>query len=191
VTGTAAADLLATIKTGEAAARRDLRARLVAERLTGQSQEESYTNAVMQRGVDLEPVAFGLYESLTGRFVDRVGFLEHDELAAGCSLDGALDGLAGILEIKCPKTATHLRYLRLNEAPAEHLPQIRHNLWISGAAWCDFVSFDDRLPTHLQMTILRVMAADVDLPGYEAKVRAFLAEVDNEYDALMGWKGAA
>lgn len=191
LTGSSAADMLATIKSGEAAARRDLRLRLVCERLTGQSQDSTFVSAEMQRGIDCEPLALGAYETLTGRLVQRSGFLVHTDLMAGCSLDGHFGDFDGILEMKCPKSATHLKYLRAGVAPSDYLPQITHNLWISGAAWCDFVSWDDRFPEAMQTLIVRMNRGDVDIAGYEAKARAFLVDVENEYRGLLGWKGVA
>lgn len=185
LTGTCAADMLATIKSGEAAARRDLRMRLVVERLTGQSQDDGYVNAVMQRGIDLEPVALSAYEAITGQMVQRVGFLEHASLPAGCSPDGCLQDVDGLLSLKCPKSATHLRYLRGGAMPMEYVPQMLHELWISGAAFYDFLSFDDRFPDELQTFFIRVQRVDAAVAEYEKKVLAFLAEVDREYEAVQ------
>lgn len=184
LTGSRAADMLATIKSGEAAARRDLRVQLVVERLTATLQEDTFVNAAIQRGIDCEPLAFVAYESLTGLMAVRSGFLSHDTYLAGCSLDGHVGDFAGILEVKCPKSATHLRYLRGGVVPSDYLPQITHNLWITGAEWCDFLSFDDRFPLALQTFLVRVRAADIDLAGYEKKALAFLAEVDVELGAV-------
>lgn len=188
LTGSSAADMLATIKSGEAAARRDLRLQLVTERLTGEPQDTVYVNADMQRGIDLEAAARGAYESATGNLVQESGFLSAHDLMVGCSLDGHIGDMEGICEIKCPKSSTHLRYLRSSTAPADHLAQITHNLWVSGAQWCDFVSFDDRFPEKLRLVIRRVLAEELDLAAYEAKARAFLAEVDTEEAALRGWE---
>lgn len=184
LTGSRAADMLATIKTGEAAARRDLRTQLVCERLTGQMQDDGFINAVMQRGIDCEPLAFAAYEAQTGTLVERSGFLAHLDHMAGCSLDGHVGAFTGILELKCPKSTTHLRYLRGGIVPADYLPQITHNLWISGAQWADFVSFDDRFPADLQLFIVRVDRDALSLQEYERKALAFLAEVDRETEAL-------
>lgn len=184
LTGSRAADMLATIKSGEAAARRDLRVQLVCERLTQTLQEDVFVNAAMQRGIDCEPLAFSAYESLTGNVAHRTGFLAHDTLAIGCSLDGHVGDFAGILEVKCPKSATHLRYLRGGTVPSDYLPQITHNLWVTGAVWCDFLSFDDRFPSALHTFLVRVHAADADLASYEKKALAFLAEVDADVAAV-------
>jgi hypothetical protein len=185
LTGSCAGAMLSKIKSGEAAARRDLRLKLVCERLTGQCQDDGFVNDAMQRGIDLEPQAFAAYEAHTGQMVTRTGFLALNGVEAGCSLDGHVGNFDGIVEIKCPKSATHLRYLRSGEVPAEHLPQIRHNLWISGAAWCDFVSFDDRFPPAYQVFIVRVERAEVDIESYELTAEDFLAEVDNELRAIQ------
>lgn len=178
-TASRAADMTATIKTGEAAARRDLRLQLVCERLTGQPQEEPYVNAVMQRGIDKEIDAFAAYEALTGLLARPVGFLAHDSLMAGCSPDGMV-GEEGGVELKCPKSATHLGYLRSRTIPKDYLVQIQHSLWITGAAWWDFLSFDDRFPLPLQTFYVRVTRNDGEIAVYDAMARAFLAEVDKE-----------
>ena len=184
LTGSRAADALATIKSGEAAARRDYRMQLVCERLTNQLQEDGYVNAAMQRGIDLEPVAFAAYEAETGAVVRRSGFLSHNTHMAGCSLDGDVGEFAGILEVKCPKSATHLGYLRDGKVPSKYVPQITHNLWVSGAQWCDFVSFDDRFPEALQLFRVRVERDAKAISEYEAKALAFLAEVEREVEAV-------
>jgi hypothetical protein len=181
LTGTGAADMLATIRKGEAAARRDLRLRLVCERLTGASAESEFTSKEMQRGIDLEGAARAAYEAATGSLVRPVGFVSHDELEAGCSPDGEIKGFGGLLEVKCPKSSTHLGYLRAHQVPGDYLAQITHNLWITGAAWCDFVSFDDRFPPALQLFRLRVPRAAVDVTAYELAARLFLDDVAREY----------
>lgn len=184
MTGSCAKDMLATIKSGEAAARRDLRTRLVVERLTGQPQEDGYINADMQRGIDKEPVALAAYEALTGQMVSCTGFLSHNTAMAGCSLDGHVGDFTGILELKCPRSANHLRYLRSGVVPPEHLAQIIHNLFITNATWCDFVSFDDRFPPALQVFRVRVSIDDVDVQAYALALSLFLSEVEKELAAV-------
>ena len=184
LTGSRAGDMLATIKTGEAAARRDLRTQLVVERLTGQPQEDSFINGAMQWGIDHEAEAFAAYEAHTGNLVRRTGFLAHTDLMVGCSLDGDVEDFAGIVEIKCPKSATHYGYIKSGTVPANHKPQILHNLWVSGAEWCDFVSYDPRYPDHLRLFVQRVPRVEIDVLAYEKTALAFLAEVDAECAAL-------
>lgn len=185
LTGSRANDMLAQIKSGEAAARRDLRAQLVVERLTGQPQEDPYINATMQRGIDKEADAFAAYEAYSGNLTRRTGFLSHTALLVGCSVDGDVDDFAGIVEVKCPKSATHLGYLKTGTVPDNHLPQIRHNLWVTGAEWCDFVSFDDRFPPALQLFVRRVPRVEIDILAYSKVAEKFLAEVDAEYQAAL------
>lgn len=188
LTGSRAKDMLATIKTGEAAARRDYRLQLVCERLTGRPAEDTYINADMQRGLDLEATARDAYERHIGRIVTPVGFLASPDHLAGCSPDGTVGGGEGLVEIKCPKSATHVRYLRTGGIPAEHLAQLRHNLWVTGADWIDFVSYDDRFPEPLQLVVVRLSAVRAELDGYEAQALRFLDEVDTEHRALLGWR---
>jgi putative phage-type endonuclease len=184
LTGSRAADMLATIKSGEAAVRRDLRTQLVVERLTGQPQEDVFVNAAMQWGIDHEADAFAAYEAQTGHLVRRTGFLMHTALMVGCSLDGDVDDFAGIVEIKCPKSATHYGYVKAKELPATHRPQILHNLWVTGADWCDFVSYDPRMPEHIQLVVIRVPRVEIDVLAYAKTAEKFLEEVDAECAAM-------
>lgn len=185
LTGSRAGDMLATTGKGEAAARRDLRAQLVVERLTSTPQEDGYVNAVMQRGIDKEPDAFAAYEAVTGHLVRRTGFLSHTSLMLGCSLDGDIEDFTGIVELKCPKSATHLEYLKSGgKIPTRHVPQITHNLFVSGAQWCDFASFDDRFPLELQLVVMRVMRDDAVVKSYELALTLFLSEVDKEVETV-------
>ena len=188
VTGSRADCIVAKIKSGEAATRRDYRIELLAERLTGNPGPDIYFSKEMAWGVENEPFARMAYESMTGEMVRQTGFLRSTSFAAGASLDGDLQDMEGIIEIKCPKTATHLSYLELDGAPKHYMPQITHNLLISGAAWCDFVSFDPRLPDHLQFIARRVYAADIDMKGYEEELVRFLAELDVLENNLRGRK---
>jgi hypothetical protein len=187
LTGSCASDVFARIKTGEAAARRDLRTRLVVERLTNQTQDgDGFVSKDMQRGTELEPDAFAAYEAETGAVVSRVGFLKHTTMPVGCSPDGVIDDFAGILELKCPRSATHLRYLRNpGVLPTEHQYQVTHALYVTGAEYVDFASFDPRFPDHLRLFLVRVNRDDVDLIAYELAVRLFLDEVEDEYAAVL------
>jgi hypothetical protein len=186
LTGSCAGDMLAKGRgSEESTKRRDLRIRLALERITGQAQEDGYVNAHMQRGIEMEPLAFAAYEAHTGQMVSRSGFLSLNGVEAGCSLDGHVGDFEGIVELKVPKSATHYGYLLGGVPPSDYLPQITHNLWITGSAWCDFMSFDDRFPAHLRVFLVRVRREDVDLAGYEQKALAFLAEVDRQVEAIQ------
>lgn len=184
LTGSRAKKMLATIKSGEAADRRDLRMQLVCERLTGVPQDSDYVNAEMQWGTDHEADAIKAYEAETGAMVTLVGFCEHDTLTAGTSPDGLI-GTDGILSIKCPKSATHVRYLREGSEPAEHAAQNTHELWLTGRAWLDFVSYDPRLPERLQLVRIRVTRTPDQLADYDKKVQAFLKDVETELQAIQ------
>jgi len=192
LTGSVAADMEAKIKTGEAAARRDLRLRLAVEQLTGTTMDAGgFVNAEMQRGIDTEPAARARLESEAGYLIRETGFVSHDALMVGCSLDGDVDDFAGIVEMKCPKSTTHIAYLRCGGLPAAYVPQVTHNLWVTGAQWCDFASFDDRLPAGLDWFHVRVYARDLDIEGYATRAEAFLAEVAAEVESLKALRRAA
>ena len=195
LTGSRAPDLLATRKDGkEAAPRRDLRLALVCERLTGRPVETAHVSLDMKRGRELEPLAVRAYEAHRGVFVTRAPFLRHPTIAAGCSPDGYLDDYQGIIEAKAPRSATHLEYLRLGGAlPPEYAGQVLHNLWITGAAWCDFFSYDPRFPPGLQLYRVRVerQAMEFNLAMHEKAVLKFLAEVEAELGAVKALLGVA
>lgn len=187
LTGSRAADMLATRKDGKpSAARTDLKVQLMVERMTGQLAEDEYTNAHMQRGVELEPKAITAYQELSGNAVTPVGFVQHDDLMAGCSPDGFI-GKGGLLEIKCPKMATHLSYLKAGSLPAEYIAQVTHNLWICEREFCDFVSFDDRWPERYRIVHVRVHRDEKAIQAHERAARKFLEEVDLEVAGLHGF----
>lgn len=178
--GSHANDMLATIAKGEAAGRRKLRAKLVLERLTGKSQERGFQSQAMQDGVEREADAAATYEAVTGRILTFTGYLAHNEHLAGCSLDGHVGDFEGIAEIKCPEPHTHLDYLRSGLVPTDYYRQVLHNLWITGAAWCDWLSYHPDFPTHLQVKLVRIQRDQTAIDDYARKAIAFLAEVSAE-----------
>lgn len=179
LTGSRASDMLAQTKSGPSASRKNYRTQLVLERIT-QRLSEGFTSAAMQQGTEREPIARELYSSLTGNSVIQTGFLRHDELMAGCSLDGHIGDYEGIVEIKCPLPATHLTYLTTGKVPDNYAKQILHNMWISGAQWADFVSFNPDFPERLRLKIVRVERDEQALIEYETAALEFLSEVDLE-----------
>ena len=174
-------DILAKIKTGEAAARRDYRMELLCERLTRTSAARKFCSPEMQWGIEHEQQARAAYEWFTGRAVRAAGFCRHDELMAGASPDGWVYE-EGIIEIKCPKTATHIETLLSATIPPEHIPQIQGQLWITGRKWCDFVSFDPRLPDGLNFFTKRCHYDSDYARDLATEVQSFLEELDSLTD---------
>lgn len=183
VTASRLGDVLAKIKTGEAAVRRNYRMQLVTERLTG-LPTETYENAAMRWGKEQEPFARMAIESTLGYFVDEVGFLKHPEIEwCGASPDGLIEADGGI-EIKCPyNSVAHVETLT-NGVPAEHIPQIQGNLWVTGRKWWLFASFDPRMPEHLRLFTAKVERDETYIQKLEAEVKKFLAEVDAMVEQL-------
>lgn len=173
-------DILATIKSGEAASRRNYRAQLVCERLTGVIQD-AYQNEAMRWGTDNEPFARIAYEA-SGNIVQEIGFIKHETLMAGASPDGFV-GDDGAVEIKCPNTATHIDTL-LNGMPTDHIPQVQGQMWITGRAWIDFISYDPRLPENMQLHVQRIERNEEYIKTLEKEVTKFLAEVDQTIEQL-------
>ncbi len=180
-------DAFATTKSGYSTSRRNLKLRIVLERLTGKSQESGYTNAAMERGTLLEPDARAAYEADSGLLVDTVGFIQHDDLLTGASPDGLI-GQDGGLEIKCPGAGAHLDFLKTNVIQHDYQLQMSHALWLTGREWWDFVSFNPDFPEPLRLKVQRLYATDVNLLAHELAVRLFLSECDaelREVESLM------
>lgn len=186
VTASRASDFLAKVKSGGySTSRKNYLTQLVAERLTGQPQDDGFVSAAMARGIELEPAAFAAYEAVTGEMAQRVGFLSHNDLLVGASPDGVVGDYAGIVELKVPNPATHIGYLRGGVLPSDYVPQVTHLLLVSGADYCDFMSYGPNFPAALQTFVVRVKRKDVDLETYERELLKFLAEVDVEASALL------
>ena len=168
----------------ETAGYRDYQAQLVAEILTGKPQGSDYTNAAMQFGTEMEPLARSAYEAETGFSVDEVGFCQHPTIdRAGASPDG-LVGNSGLVEIKCPKVATHLAYLIAGVVPAGYKNQMLWQMACTGRDWCDFASFRPDLPEHLQLFIVRFKRDPERIKELETAVVAFLDSVDKMINQL-------
>lgn len=181
-TGSRFADLMARTKSGPSASRQNLLATLAVERIT-RSCVETFTNAAMQRGTELEPVARSAYEMSRGVLVEEVGFIESPELSwcVGVSPDGLI-GSDGLLEIKCPSAmAKHLEALRTCAHAVEYRWQVQGQLWVTERAWCDVVSFDPRWPDGLQLAIHRVFRDEAAI----AELRAECARADAEVTAIV------
>lgn len=181
VTASRVADVLAKIKSGESASRRNYKIQLVSERLTGERQE-SYINQAMQDGIDKEQFARERYMQEHGE-VEEVGFMQHPTLEAGASPDG-LVGSDGLIEIKCPFASTHTESLMAQAVPSRYIPQIQFQLRCSGRKWCDFVSYHPMFPKHLQLFVKRVAADEVYQAELDKEITAFLIEVQTIIDKL-------
>ena len=178
VTASNMADVMSKGKgSGEAIGRYKYKVRLVAERLT-QTAAESFSNAAMEWGVEQEQFACIEYESATNQFVDKTGFWLHPEIKfLGVSPD-RLVGADGLIEVKCPNTTTHLGYLFEGKIPTDYFKQIQCQLWVTGRQWCDFVSYDPRLPKRNQLLIVRTERDESLIKEMEAETLKFLAEVE-------------
>ena len=185
VTGSMAANVWGRTKKGERLAGwTNYQDQLLAERLTGKSAEDVFVTFDMQRGIDLEPLARRMLSNHIGEAIRETGFLMHNTLAAGSSLDGDIDDFNAVVEIKCPKTTTHLRYLEAGALPDTYEGQCLHNLYVSGADRLIFASFDDRLPKHLQLFVKEVQAKHMPLEEYEQDLIAFVTQLEQRHDQL-------
>ena len=184
ITASRIADVIAQIKSGEAASRADYRIELVCERLTGKPTE-GFTNAHMERGIELEPYARAWYEVERGEFVKQVPFIDHPTIKnSGASPDGIVG--EGLIEIKCPMTKTHIKYLLDDRVPAKYMPQMAWQMACTESKWVDFVSYCPELPADMQMIIKRYERDDAYIAELEAKVIEFDQEVEQVIARLRG-----
>ncbi len=222
LTASVAGDILATRKDGkESAARRDLRVRLALERVTGESQERAFDNSDLQRGRELESEALAAYEGRSGHLMSGVGFVSRDDLPIGCSPDGALvvsgrdmkndrplpDEFRGGVDVKCPRPANHLAYLKNPSAlVADYEAQMCHTLLVTDAPWWDLASYCPQFRSlGLDLLIVRCLRAGqppacfdggalnraqaVDVAAYELLARQFLREVESEVQSIRQMAG--
>ena len=187
VTASRVADVIAKTKTGYSASRDNYMAQLVCERLTGQ-QGESFTNSAMQWGTDTEPLARSAYEAYADLMVEETGFVQHPKIEqSGASPDG-LVGLFGMLEIKCPNTATHIDTLLTQSVPTKYITQMQWQMRVCERQWCDYASFDPRLPQELQLFVKRVEFDSEYVAMLEEEVIKFLKELDEKVSKLNNLK---
>lgn len=178
VTASRVADILAKTKTGPSASRQNYLIELALQRTT-KTIEPSYTNAAMEWGTATEPQARVAYEVATHNFVDQVAFIDHPTIEGfGCSPDGIVGD--GLIEIKCPNSATHWEYFKAKEPPKKYFIQMQAQMACTGAKWCDFVSFDPRMPERSQLLVVNVPRDAEFILYMEAEIKQFLSEVDVE-----------
>lgn len=183
VTASRMSDVMGRTKSGYGAGRANYMAALIVERLT-QNPVETYSNAAMQWGTETEPQARATYMLTTGRDVVEAGFDLHPTIAdLGASPDGYI-GEDGLIEIKCPNTATHLDTLLSDAVPQKYMLQMQTQMACTGRAWCDFVSFDPRLPDEMQMWIKRIPRDATLIAEIEAETVKFLGEMTAKLTAL-------
>jgi putative phage-type endonuclease len=183
VTASRVADVVAKTKTGWGASRANYMAELIAERLTGEPAEK-FTNAAMQWGTEKEPDARAAYEFRTDLAVTEVGFVHHPRIdLSGASPDG-LVATDGLVELKCPNTATHIETLLGGSVPGKYITQMQYQMACTGRAWADFVSYDPRMPESMRLFVQRVKRDDALIASLEKDVIAFLVELDTKVSEL-------
>jgi hypothetical protein len=183
VTASRVADIVAKTKSGYSTSRANYMAELVCERLTGM-QGESFSSAAMVWGTNTEPMARSAYESRMAELVEETGFVLHPTISmAGASPDGLI-GDDGLVEIKCPNTATHIDTLLSDGAPSKYVTQMQWQMACTGRKWCDFVSFDPRMPEEMQMFVIRVERNDDVIIELEREVEKFLVELEYKITSL-------
>jgi putative phage-type endonuclease len=184
VTASRVADVVAKTKSGYSTSRANYMAELVCERLT-KAKGESYRSPAMEWGVEQEPNARAAYEAETGLLVVETGFIPHSFIPmSGASPDG-LVGDDGLVEIKCPFTATHIDFLMTGDVPGKYQIQMQWQMACTERLWCDYISYDPRLPERMQIKIVRIMRDNAHIAELEKEVSSFLDELNDKVTQLI------
>lgn len=171
------ADIMAKTKSGPSASRQNYMMELLVARLTGE-YPESYQSADMLWGIEYEPIARELYEEITGNIVTETGFILASDIPdAGASPDGLI-GIDGLIEIKCPKTATHVNYILTENIDTKYIYQMQWQMYCTNREWCDFVSYDPRMPERFNIFIKRVDRNQEIIDSIKIEVIKFLDELN-------------
>lgn len=180
------ADAISKSKDGKAfgSTSANLRAKLVVERLTG-IQEDNFKTAAIQHGIDSEEAARLAYEAHTGAFVTEVGLYKHPTIQGTHASPDGLVGDDGLIEIKCPNSATHIDTLKTEKVPTKYLYQMQWQMRCTDRQWCDFVSFDPRLPENLRLFVKRIPRDDAQIAKLETEITQFLKGVDDDVATLQ------
>lgn len=171
------------LKNGEdSAERKNLKIEILCERMTGDILDK-FVSTAMQWGIEKEPEAKAAYEAKTGRIITDVGFIDHPRIEfCGASPDGFVDD--GLVEIKCPNTATHVGWILDGGIPEEHRAQMTLQAAVTGRGWVDFVSYDPRMPEPQQLLVRRFYPTAGEIAEIEAEAEKFLAEVDGLFETI-------
>ena len=184
LTSSRMADVIARTKDGYSTSREKYMVELALERITG-ARQEAYSNAAMEWGTNSEPLARAAYEADTGFLVVETGMVPHPRIAmAGASPDGLVNH-DGLLEIKCPQSATHVRNLCSGKPEGRYLTQMMWQMACTERDWCDFVSYDPRMPDGLQLMVTRIERDDKRIQQLEEEAEKFLDEVDAMVQRLL------
>lgn len=177
VTASRVADVIAKTKSGYSTSRKNYAVELALERITGRRQE-SFSSAAMAWGTEQEPNARAAYEMHCGMLVEEVGLIDHPTIPMAAASPDGLVGTRGLLECKCPNSATHLETILSDKPDPRYLPQMHWQMACTGREWVDFVSFDPRFPESKQLFVRRVERDEVAIAALEVEVLSFLSEVE-------------
>lgn len=177
VTASRMADVMAKLKSGKPSqARLNYMAELVCERLTNRKQDH-YVTPAMEWGIENEKLARAAYEVEFGVETQPGGLAMHDRIKWLMASPDGLVGEDGLVELKCPTTATHIEYFTAGVVPEEYHWQMLCQMACSGRQWCDFVSLDSRLPESLQLFVRRLPRDEKRIAELEAEAEKFIEEI--------------
>lgn len=187
VTASRVADVMARLvrKDGEAQTRQNYKSELLCERLTGRAAEH-YVSPAMEWGIENEPLAKAAYEIETGLDIEPGGIAVHQSIKWLMASPDGLLASNGLVECKCPNTSTHIEYIIAGVVPAEYHWQMLCQMACAERTFCDFVSFDPRLPKNLQLFVRRFERDDARIEQMEREVVKFLSEVDELIERVKG-----
>ena len=185
VTASRIVDIVPGVKGKYLASRKNYMAELACEILTGKGSD-NFVSGAMQWGTETEPLARSAYEAITGNMVAEVGFIDHNTIECfGASPDGLVDP-DGSIEIKCPNTATHIETLTGSPVARGYVYQMQTVMLCGRRKWCDFISYDPRLPDNLSIFIKRFQRDETMIAEIKAEVEKFTNELNELLAKLRG-----
>lgn len=183
VTASRVSDVIAKTKSGYSASRAKYMTQLILERLTGE-RAESYSNAAMEWGVEQEAFARAAYEAHANVLVDQCGSFDHPSIPMSSASPDGLVEQDGLVEIKNPMSHTHLETLLTKTVNGDYVTQMQWQMACTGRKWCDFVSYDSRMPEHLRLFVKRIERDDETIAELEKEVSKFLSELEDKVNKL-------
>lgn len=183
VTASRVSDVIAKTKSGYSASRAKYMTQLILERITGE-RAESYSNAAMEWGVEQEAFARAAYEAHANVLVDQCGSFDHPSIPMSSASPDGLVEQDGLVEIKNPMSHTHLETLLTKTVNGDYVTQMQWQMACTGRKWCDFVSYDSRMPEHLRLFVKRIERDDETIAELEKEVSKFLSELEDKVNKL-------
>lgn len=173
-----------TAKGAWSAKAKSLAARIAVERISGESQDDTFVNFAMRRGTELEPVAASHFEVHTGLTIFESGFITTDCGRFGASPDGLVGDDSGV-EIKCPYGPDQIINVLVNGDVSDYMDQIQGCMWITERSSWHLVVYTPQLDgVNRTLTVQKIERDDDYIKALVDDLKAFDELVQSYIDQL-------